>query len=154
MTSAPPPSRYKVVEKEGRLITVDTWASDKADVLEAKVSTIAGPARGTRGPDQASIGQSPRQEATGPLGSFTLTTRTSYDEKGPRDVVVSISALLWWVLVHHIRVVIFVVIGVLLFSWLIWLAPLLFIPAVRQAVLSPFRSNLTKMFDSLAPTAD
>jgi hypothetical protein len=79
---------------------------------------------------------------------FTLRTSASYDANGPRDVTLSLFAILWWVLTHHWRVALFLIVGAFLFAWLLLLTPLLFIPAVRHAVLSLFRPSLTRLFDA------
>jgi hypothetical protein len=158
MTTSPPPSRYKVIEKGGRLVTIDTWASGKAntkttaDFLKPPPARVIGGIKAAPAPvarlNEQAIQRQPTP-TTAPLGSFTFSTHASYDNNGPRGVLVSVPAVMWWVITHHFRVIIFAVLGALVFSWLIWLTPLLLFPAIRRAALSPFRSSLTKMFDSL-----
>ncbi len=82
-----------------------------------------------------------------PAGNFIIRTSASYDLHGPRDVQLSAFGILWWMITHHIRVIFFLIIGFVLFSWLLMFTPLLLIKGVRHGVLSLFRPSLTTLFD-------
>lgn len=108
MADAPPPSRYRVVERDRRLVVIDTWAkgapasdSRSAPRPIAGVRPMARPATAPR------PGIADPRGATGLAGLLVriacmgsddgagrriLTTHEYYDAKGPRDIVLSAAA--------------------------------------------------------------
>ncbi len=168
-----PAGRYKIVERNRRLVTVDTLtgqeiglggsvsappSSNKAMVLPKLAAPQPGPITTVAtsvktGPWQKSTATQASgakgQQVSGALtiGSFRVRTQPSFDSNGPRTVVLSVFGVLWWAIAHHWRVISILFAVSLLFSWLFFLFPLLLIRGVRQALLIPFRSSLTKLFD-------
>lgn len=62
-----PPSRYRIIERDRRLIVIDTWQGDQA-------------AAGDRHP------MAPTPQRTAFDGRAMLTTHPWYDRKGPRTI--------------------------------------------------------------------
>jgi hypothetical protein len=177
-----PDGRYKIVERNRRLVTIDTFTGREIGTggsvvppptstqtmaarpaAEAKQSTLTLPSEELKNPWQSantatsSMSYSSETKSVKPTNSsasFQIRTNAAYDNKGPRTVRISIFELIWWAIVHHWRVVIFFVFGAILFSWLFFLFPLLFFATTRRALLMPFRSSLTKFFDDCDQVAE
>jgi hypothetical protein len=176
-----PSGRYKVVERDRRLITIDTQTgqeiglggsvtaqppSNKAMQLPQVTGTLpvsvtntvlpkGTPAAGNpwqrtahERPSDRSETRAASQRNSTQFGRFVVRTAPSFDNNGPRTIVLSAVGVLSWAIMHHWRVFA-VVLGVaFLFIWLFFLVPLLLIGGVRQAVVIPFRPSLTKLFDA------
>ncbi len=92
MVSKPPPSRYKIVEKGGRLITVDTWAGSETSAEPLRTSALSpqprplpmllsGPAQSDLAMKFAAIMTRGERDAA---GNFVLRTAKFYDAEAPR----------------------------------------------------------------------
>jgi len=108
MADAPPPSRYRVVERDRRLVVVDTWAKGAPPGdIRATPRPIAGGKPMPRPATPPRPGIADPRGATGLAGLLVriacmgsddgaghriLTTHEYYDAKGPRDIVLSATA--------------------------------------------------------------
>ena len=96
--SQPPPPRYRIIEKDGRLVTIDTWATRGVPPLPGSPaipkadSRRASPSTGQR------VGQVPGlpEKLVAALlrvqdddGRRLLTTGPNWDRKGPRVIALS-----------------------------------------------------------------
>jgi hypothetical protein len=103
--STPPPSRYRVVERDRRLVVVDTW--DKCTPPAGVPTSPTPPTSRAPRPDlRGTMGAPPQR--TGAIGGLLvtlacggamdgewhpiLTTRDYYDARGPREIVLSPAA--------------------------------------------------------------
>lgn len=77
MADAPPPSRYTVVERDRRLVVIDTWAED-AGARERYYAQEPSAEDGRAMPMA--------MQRTAFDGRSSLTTLALYDDKGPRTV--------------------------------------------------------------------
>jgi hypothetical protein len=176
-----PSGRYKIVERDRRLVTIDTLtgqeiglggsvsappSSTKAMQLPQVTARLPVSVTSAVSPNSAPAAVNPwqrtahersfdrtetrtaSQRSSAQFGRFVLRTAPSFDNNGPRTVVLSVIGVLWWVITHHWRVAAVVLGMAFLFSWLFFLFPLFLISGVRQALLIPFRPSLTKLFDA------
>ena len=95
--SQPPPPRYRIVEKDGRLVTIDTWAKRGAPPAGSSALPGANPRRVSRSTGQFA-GQVPGMpeklvaaflRVQGDDGRRLLTTGPNWDRKGPRVIALS-----------------------------------------------------------------
>lgn len=182
-----PTGRYKIVERDRRLVTIDTRTGQEiglgGSVSAPPSSTKAMPLPQVSAPQPVSepspMTQEVARDAVNPwqrtahersfdraergatpqtsqlqVGRFIVRTAPSFDSKGPRSVTLSIVGVFWWVITHHWRVLATVLVAAFLFSWLFFLFPILLISGARQALLIPFRSSLTNLFDAGDQAAD
>src|SRR3569832_2213095 len=108
MAGTPPPSRYRVVERDRRLVVIDTWekGAPASDARQAP-HPIAGATPVARPATASRPGIANPRGATGlpailvhiacmgsddGAGHRILTTHEYYDAKGPRDIVLSVTA--------------------------------------------------------------
>jgi hypothetical protein len=94
--STPPPSRYRVVERDRRLVVIDTWDKSTAPAgrRPAARSVRSGP-MGTVAPPAGIGGLLVNLACVGAAdgeGRPILTTMEYYDAKGPREIILSASA--------------------------------------------------------------
>ena len=92
----PPPPRYRIVERKGRLIATDTWAENRPARTDAPMPDT-GAARPTLASGARDAGLIDRLGAVLLLGLCTgstdgagnpiLTTANFYDVEGPRQIV-------------------------------------------------------------------
>ena len=104
----PPPPRYRIVERNGRLIATDTWAERRPARADAppprsgtplpRLSGSPGPGRPRTKPEPASGGIDALGAAlvlavcggsVDPAGQPILSTLNYFDIKGPREIVLS-----------------------------------------------------------------
>ncbi|WP_097062800.1 hypothetical protein [Sphingomonas guangdongensis] len=78
MASSPPPSRYRVVERDRRLVVIDTRTGQ--------------PASGEAAPLPAKRALPSLPDRTSFDGRATLVTHPLYDDKGPRELVLDPAA--------------------------------------------------------------
>lgn len=174
-----PGGRYKIFERDRRLVTVDLLtgrevgasasailppsskqamelprdaavavASKRAHPVKTDMQDMpaSGPWGGISAPSSRPQGRVIPHSERLPMGNFIIRTSPSYDLDGPRDVQLSTFGILWWMITHHFRVIFFLIIGSVLFSWFLLFTPLLLIKGVRHGVLSLFRPSLTRLF--------
>ena len=78
MTMKPPPSRYKVIEKGGRLITIDTHAPPQAATVSPPHVNKA--PKATAAPVRPSALQSPKALGVSPKPGLLLSIATMFVE--------------------------------------------------------------------------
>jgi len=93
----PPPPRYRIVERKGRLIATDTWAENRPTRAETPMAPMPGtpkPSRpgGARGGGLidslgAALVLSVCAGSTDDAGNPILTTANFYDIEGPRQII-------------------------------------------------------------------
>jgi hypothetical protein len=99
----PPPPRYRIVERDGRLIATDTWAEKRPTRPEAPMTSMPGTPKPVRPSTPASplwvrdggmisalgavLVLSLCAGTTDEAGNPTLTTANFYDIKGPRRIM-------------------------------------------------------------------
>lgn len=100
--STPPPSRYRVVERDRRLVVIDTW-DKSAPPVGAPTPPAPSTSRPTRPDLRGAMSATP--ERKGGIGGLVvslacggamdgewrpiLTTKEYYDAKGPREIILS-----------------------------------------------------------------
>lgn len=151
--SKPPPPRYKIVERGGRLVTIDTWAAKGAPPAASPGVRTPDPWRGP-----------PRGEAAGPGaklvaavlrvqdadGRRLLTTAPAWDRKGPRTIALSAAGERRLGAVLLAAAVVLVVLAAFAIVDLDWLLPMAIIGAVLSGSLATSGAPLlTRFLDSL-----
>ncbi len=101
MTSSLPPSRYKIVERDRRLVTIDTWTGEEAgpktnpDTARPAAKSVASPVwtgmqsgKAANPLDQliATFAKIATQDRFDEAGRPILKTSKIYDLQGPRDI--------------------------------------------------------------------
>jgi hypothetical protein len=92
MVTTPPPSRYKIVEKAGRLITIDTWADAKSITdfpprIEPTDPRKPMPSLARTAPEidlALKIANLMTRGEKDERGNFILRTKKFFDEDAPR----------------------------------------------------------------------
>ncbi len=161
-----PSSRYKIVERGRRLVTIDTLTGEEAGPPPS--SGLAPPDAQARiapsGPGNSSAeaqANSPRPQGrilpradSAPKGSFMLSTEVWFDARAPRDLSISILGLGWQLVVRSRFLLVILVLLFLTASWLLFLLPLLLVPAVRRGLARLFRPFITRLLDQFDPAID
>lgn len=129
------------------IITVVHAAQPPLEEGAGKADATRGHWGGAAMPTARPQGRVMPRSGTIPFGHFMLQTDAAYDLEGPRSVEISVLGILWWMMTHHFRVAVFIVVGAYLLGWLLLFTPLLLIKAVRHTLLGVFRPSLTKLFD-------
>ena len=128
MTDAPP-SRYRIVEQDRKLVVIDQWNDKAAPPRPApsRTPSLAAPRR------------------TKFDGSAELVTNRLYDLNAPRTIALDPGAALLVSRLRHALMIAAVLYGVLAIwkPWLIVIVPLLLQPRVRKAV----RARITAWLD-------
>ncbi|WP_447727923.1 hypothetical protein [Sphingomonas koreensis] len=131
MTDAPP-SRYKVVERERRLVVIDTRTGQPATRAPAPAASAM------PHPSTVPVEHTAPRSVDDRSGATILRTSRLYDHKGPREIVMTQAfsdrlsrAIGGWLFAFFV----FAVVATLVFPWL-WLLPLapLFQPKARAAL--------------------
>ena len=143
--SKPPPPRYRIVERDGRLITIDTWMTGEpsADPLRRRDIVAAG---GGIGEAAVALLLRVRDEQDRRL----LTTASAWDRKGPRVIALSAKGeqRLGILLVTAAAVALLVVLGVI--GNLALLMPIAVVGALVAGMFSSARTGMiTRLLDSL-----
>ena len=151
-----PGTRYKVVERGRRLEVIDTWNNNaavkpvRAEPVDrapqrdayAAMESMRGPRREAPATSAASA---PRLDQR---GRGLLQTRSWYDEKGPREIVVTQAGA---EKLRGLRIVAFVALFILaVMAFLFW--PLLFIVpffVLNEATRKNLRAASTKFLDTI-----
>lgn len=83
----PPPPRYKIFERDGRLVTIDTWAKDGAPPVSLPPVRNGNIVAKDRGVARALVAAllSERDDQ----GRIVLTTTPRWDRKAPRAIALS-----------------------------------------------------------------
>ncbi|MCD2323609.1 hypothetical protein LQ953_06210 [Sphingomonas sp. IC-56] len=84
MTTQPPPSRYKVVERGRRLEVIDTRTGKPASSHHAPPPPLSGGE--SLFPRMRRLRQSPPASGTAGLDADTFVTKAFYDAKAPRTI--------------------------------------------------------------------
>ena len=97
--SKPPPPRYRIVERGGRLVTIDTWAKASSTTPPAQPPVRPRSMQPPRGPSgladrglPATLGSKLVRavlRVQGENGRPLLTTDPNWDRKGPRTIALS-----------------------------------------------------------------
>lgn len=123
MTTAPPPSRYKVVERGRRLVVIDTTTGREAS---------ASPRQPIDPGERPSLLARPEQANFD--GRATLATHPLYDLKAPRVVILDPGSA---ALLQNARVLLIVLAVVYLVVAVVWIWPLIalfafLVPDIRE----------------------
>lgn len=136
-----PPSRYKVVERDRRLVVIDSWA-------------------GGDGPRDASATQPAKPALAAPLaisktafdGRSTLRTLALYDANGPRAIPLDPGTA---ALISGARVAIAIAVLAMAAAAIAYPAALLIVPVMlSKHVRAPVRKRITAWLDRVAATSD
>lgn len=136
MTTQPPPSRYRVVEKGRRLVVIDTLTGEPA---------TSGAKNGATTPVATPLIPA-RPERTAFDGRSRLVTHPIYDDRGPRALDLDEGATL---LINGVRVcliggAIMLVIAAIFLPWLIIVPVILLNPKTRAAIRAPVTAWLDR----------
>ncbi len=155
----PPPSRYRVIERGGRLIVIDTWEKGRSggDTVGAPAVQRAGmPTTMERAGPLAAISRwlvaLACVGARDDMGRPILTTSALYDEKGAREITLSPASeqRLGRVLALGLLIVAIVIV-------ILWAFPFLFFVAIFGGAMvsrvadSTVRAMITRWIDQLEP---
>lgn len=163
-----PPARYRIEERAGRLVTIDTWAegggapiANTATVTpQVAPRTAASPASA---PSVAARPAAPIANATPAparygkktvdikqgVTSVDVTTRAWYDDRAPRLLRFSWTRLLLSLMFDRIFLVVVVVTIVLAINLFIPLIVLMLFPPARRLIHDQFRRFVTWRIDAL-----
>ncbi len=147
--SKPPPPRYKIVERDGRLHTIDTWADQPPTALSRNRTDLIAAGDGLGAPFVAALFR-----VRDAHGRRLLTTSPNWDRKGPRVIALSFAGE------RRIAALGLLSIGVLLVMLLLalidldWVMPIIVVAVVLAGALSSSRTGLvTRWLDSLGETS-
>ncbi|WP_189676561.1 hypothetical protein [Sphingomonas glacialis] len=143
--SKPPPPRYKIVERDGRLLTIDTWATQAPDPPPQRRADLIAPGDALGAPLVAALFR-----VRDAQGRRLLTTSPNWDRKGPRVIALSSTGE------RRIAALGLLSIGVMLVLLLValidleWLLPIVVVVVVLAGAISSSRTSLvTRWLDSL-----
>lgn len=147
--SKPPPPRYRIFERDGRLVTIDTWAEDTpAAPRDRRLGPIA-PGDAIGAPLVAALFR-----VRDAQGRRLLTTSPNWDRKGPRVIALSPKGE------RRIAALGLLSIGVTLVLLLVtlidldWLMPVIVVAAVLAGAISSSRTSwVTRWLDTLGEEA-
>lgn len=147
--SEPPASRYRVVERKGRLITIDTWSGESVRGMEpAKPGAAPVPHAGSTVHPLVRLLCG---GATDEQGRPILTTAALYDEQAPRDFVLGPAGQRLLIrTTATITAVVLLSIGVAIAMGMPFLALLLFWPLMHNQTRAKLREWLTPRLDRLS----
>lgn len=143
--SKPPPPRYKIVERDGRLHTIDTWADQPSIV----------PGRHRADPIAAGDGiGAPLVEALFRVrdaqGRRLLTTSPNWDRKGPRVIALSPKGERRIAALGLLSIGVILVLVLVALIDLDWLLPIVVVAVVLAGAMSSSRTSwITRWLDSL-----
>ena len=147
--SKPPPPRYKIVERDGRLLTIDTWADRPAAAPPQRRAGPVAPGDAIGAPLVAALFR-----VRDAQGRRLLTTSPNWDRKGPRVIALSPAGE------RRIAALGLLSIGLMLVGVLValidlnWLLPIVVVVvAVAGAMSSSRTSWVTRWLDSLGEEA-
>lgn len=147
MTTRPPPPRYRIVERDGRLVTIDTWAK------QAPPPPRASPASAGNAPYWRAFGDlllSALLRTRDDAGRRLLTTGPSWDQRGPRTIALDrrgeqrLGTALGMVALAVLAAVVAVIIDPDLIFWVIVLGVLL-----ASSLGTVAHGAMTRLLDSL-----
>jgi len=137
MTSAPPPSRYRIVEQDRRLVVIDLWASSAPDQT-AKASPIATPKRARN-----------MMQTTGFDGRGTIATSRWFDANGPRSIAVDPVTMRQLKIIAGMAGGAAVLYAIAAINWPILILPLAFLLGSNKA-RTAWRQSITAYLDRIA----
>lgn len=146
--SKPPPPRYKIIERDGRLLTIDTWAKQVPVAPPQRRSGPIAPGDAIGAPLVAALFR-----VRDAQGRRLLTTSPNWDRKGPRVIALSEAGE------ARIAALGLLSIGVALVLLLValidpdWLLPIVVVATVLAGAVSSSRTGVvTRWLDSLEET--
>jgi hypothetical protein len=140
-----PPTRFRVVERDRRLVVIDTHAGEVASPVVPPATGARATTSPTTWRDAAALAGITLPKQTRFDGTTTLTTAAWYDDKGPRTVTLDPGAVQMAKIGGGSALVAWIVIGVL--------APALFftpLTLLLPGVAKPLRERLTGWLDRYA----
>jgi hypothetical protein len=146
----PPPPRYKIFERDGRLITIDTWA-DKA--TSARPTSAMRPDRGATGARLQAMLLAIALPILDESGRRLLTTGTSWDQEGPRVIALSPKGEKRVGMVLLLGVIVLAALLLLAIANIEWILPFIVVGAVlSSAAATAGLPMVTRFLDSLGET--
>lgn len=138
-----PPSRYRVVERDGLLVVIDDWAGSKA--LSGEDALLQQPRRRIDAylPSLA-------LEKTAFDGRVALTTHRFYDDKGPRTIMLTArnGQMILGMKMAAISFAAVVVFAWLMAPWLLILLPLTVLTLTKKKARFVLRTWITAWLDA------
>ena len=156
----PPPSRYRVIERGGRLVTIDTWDKSGSAGRAADQPVARGGARPVA-PGESGMANRLADLLVGLVcmgtrdeqGRHVLATASFYDAKAPRDIVLGDAATRQ---VGNVLIGAFV--ALLIVAVILWSLPVLLVLAIPALAVSggvintSGRPAITRWLDRLEET--
>lgn len=141
----PPPPRYRIVERDGRLHTIDTWADAPPTIPTRGRADPIAPGDGIGAPFVAAFLRVRDAE-----GRRLLTTSPNWDRKGPRVIALSAVGERRVGALGLLSVGVMLVLLMLAVIDLDWLMPILVVTVVLAGAMSSSRTGLvTRWLDTL-----
>ncbi|MES2020905.1 MAG: hypothetical protein V4460_06350 [Pseudomonadota bacterium] len=146
----PPPPRYKIFERDGRLITIDTWA-DKA--TSARPTSAMRPDRRATGARLQAMLLAIALPILDESGRRLLTTGTSWDQEGPRVIALSPKGEKRVGMVLLLAVIVLAALLLLAIANIEWILPFIVVGAVlSSAAATAGLPMVTRFLNSLGET--
>ncbi|MEG3176787.1 hypothetical protein U1872_11150 [Sphingomonas sp. RB3P16] len=147
--SKPPPPRYRIFERDGRLVTIDTWAEDTPTApRDHRLGPIA-PGDGIGAPLVAAF-----LRVRDAQGRRLLTTSPNWDRKGPRVIALSLVGERRIGALGLLSVGVILVLVLLAVIDLDFLLPIVIVAVVLAGAMSSSRTGLvTRWLDTLGEEA-
>ncbi|MFM9827866.1 MAG: hypothetical protein ACKVOB_03855 [Sphingomonas sp.] len=142
MTDAPQ-SRYKVVERDRRLVVIDRWA-DSSSPMDQGTSEWPAAEPGWQAPIALN--------KTSFDGRSTLNTLALYDNNGPRAIALDANSA---ALVNGVKLALAMAVLTVIVLAVTYPATLLIVPvALNKAVRTPIRKRITAWLDGVAAASE
>ena len=143
--SKPPPPRYKIVERDGRLHTIDTWADQPSIVPGRYRADPIAAGDGIGAPLVAALFR-----VRDAQGRRLLTTSPNWDRKGPRVIALSPAGERRIAALGLLSIGMVLILLLLALIDLDWLLPIVVVAVVLAGAMSSSRTSLvTRWLDSL-----
>ncbi len=149
-----PTGRYKIIERDRRLVTIDTLTGQ--EVVPGKTLTMT-PQSSIPTDSNAITATSTKPTTKIPLqsapltGGISVTTSATFDLKGPRTLVIPPEKMVWLLISNFKFYILFLVVIIALFRWFTVLLVFVFFSQVRAWFNGHFKNSITEFFDRFDP---